>query len=77
YGFVISESAKTQWPKRNKNKIPRVFLSGNSIKKSSGQLTVREVQLSSSSIRAKSGSRLNPSIQSRWFLLLWDRCGSF
>ena len=45
--FVISESAKTQWPTRNKNKIPRIFLSGNSIKEKSGQLTVSEVQLSS------------------------------
>ena len=43
----ISESAKTQWPARNKNKIPRIFLSGNSIKEKSGQLTVSEVQLSS------------------------------
>ena len=34
---------------RNKNKIPRIFLSGNSIKEKSGQLTVSEVQLSSSS----------------------------
>ena len=47
--FVISESAKTQWPTRNKNKIPRIFLSGNFIKEKSGQLTVSEVQLSSSS----------------------------
>ena len=31
--FVISESAKTQWPTRNKNKIPRIFLTGNSIKR--------------------------------------------
>ena len=51
--FVISESAKTQWPTRNKNKIPRIFLSGNSIKEKSGQLTVSEVQLSSSSLQFK------------------------
>ena len=42
-------TAKSQWPTLNKNKIPRIFLSGNSIKENSGQLTVSEVQLSSSS----------------------------